>query len=73
LLWQHSKSLIKEEAFSVNYKARKEPKEVVLAKFDRRYPYVLGVSAMAELRNVKKEERPLEQYEDPQPPVIPEY
>jgi len=38
---------VKEEAFVVNYKARKEPKEVVLAKFDRQYPNVLGVSVTA--------------------------
>ena len=54
----------------MTYKARKEPKAVVLAKFDRRYPNVLGYSAMVELPKVKKEESQQEKHEEPVLPDI---
>lgn len=52
----------------MTYKARKEPREVVLAKFDRRYPNVLGFSAMVGPPNVKKEESQQEKHEQQQQP-----
>lgn len=54
----------------VTYKTRKEPKDVVLARFERRYPDLFGVRDLDEQKIVKKEEKPREPSE-PQPESVP--
>ena len=56
----------------VTYKPRKEPRDVLLARFDRRYPDLFGVRDLEEHQIVKKEEKPRERSE-PQPESVPSY